>query len=226
MTTVRSVADECNFRPKTLGDFIGLTEVKKTLGLMLSSARKRRSVLEHVVFFGPPGLGKTTLAAIIAAEMNGRLFELNASSVKKAGDLASVLAKVRRKDVVLLDDIHALPRDVAEIQYSAMEDFDLNIVVSDGRPPVRLTMPPFTLVGATTDFGLLPEPMRAHFGQSFHLQLYTLEELRLVISRAADKLGFMYDDVAFDGIAKRSRGTPRVALCLFRRCVDLATNAS
>jgi Holliday junction DNA helicase RuvB len=158
--------------------------------------------------------------------MNGRLFELSASSVKKAGDLASILAKVSRSDVVFLDEIHALPRDVAEILYSAMEDFVLNIVVSDGKPPVRLTMPPFTLVGATTDFGLLPEPMRARFGQSFHLQLYTLDELRLVISRAADTLGYMYDDAALDGIAGRSRGTPRVALRLFRRCVDSATNAS
>jgi len=225
MTTPQSVADERNFRPKRLEDFIGQEEVKQTLRLMLDSAHKRAAILEHVVFFGPPGLGKTTLAAIIAAEMNGRLFELSASSVKKAGDLASVLSKVARNDVVFLDEIHALPRDVAEILYSAMEDFVLNIVLGDDRPPVRLTLPPYTLVGATTDFGLLPEPMRARFGQSFHLQLYTLNELRQVISRAADNLGFLYDDGALDGIARRARGTPRVALRLFRRCVDSAVNA-
>lgn len=226
MTNSQSVADERNFRPATLDDFIGQAEVKKTLRLMIDSAQKRTAVLEHVVFFGPPGLGKTTLAAIIAVEMAGRLFELSASSVKKTGDLASVLAKVGKNDVVFLDEIHALPRDVSEVLYSAMEDFVLNIIVTEGKPPMKLTLPRFTLVGATTDFGLLPEPMRARFGQSFHLQLYTLDELRLVISRAADQVGFMYDDEALDGIARRSRGTPRVALRLFRRCVDSATNAA
>jgi len=226
MTSTPLVADERNFRPKALDDFIGQAEIKKTLRLMLDSAQTRNTVLEHVIFFGPPGLGKTTLAAIIASEMRGRLFELSASSVKKTGDLATVLAKVSRNDVVFLDEIHALPRDVAEILYSAMEDFVLNIILADGKPSMKLNLPPFTLVGATTDFGLLPEPMRARFGQSFHLQLYTLDELRLVISRAADKLGYMYDDDALDGIARRSRGTPRVALRLFRRCVDSATNAA
>ncbi|MGB8213550.1 MAG: Holliday junction branch migration DNA helicase RuvB [Anaerolineales bacterium] len=218
--------DERNFRPRALADFIGQAEVKKTLRLMLDAAQKRGSVLEHVIFFGPPGLGKTTLAAIIAAEMNGRLFELSASSVKKAGDLASVLAKVQRNDVVFLDEIHALGRDVAEILYSAMEDFVLNIIVESEKPPVQLHMPPFTLVGATTDFGMLPEPMRARFGQSFHLQIYTLDELRQVVGRAADTLGYMYDDDGLEGIARRARGTPRVALRLFRRCVDAAINAS
>ena len=226
MTPTQTVADERNFRPKRLDEFIGQTEVKKTLRLMLDSAHTRGTVLEHVVFFGPPGLGKTTLAAIIAAEMNGKLFELSASSVKKAGDLASVLANVNKNDVVFLDEIHALPRDVAEILYSAMEDFVLNILLGDDKPPVKVSLPPYTLVGATTDYGLLPEPMRARFGQGFHLQLYTLEELRQVVSRTADNLGFMYDDTALDGIARRSRGTPRVALRLFRRCVDSATNAS
>lgn len=215
-------ADERNFRPKHLEDFIGQSDLKRTLRLMIDSALQRGTTLEHIVFYGGPGLGKTTLAAIIAAENGSRFHELAAPSVQKPGDLAQVLIALQRGDVLFLDECHALPRTVAEILYSAMEDFRLSIVLKSGERPLAMSLAPFTLVGATTDFGLLPEPMRARFGQGFYLQPYTHEELQAVILRAADALGYLMDAAALDGLARRARGTPRVALRLLRRCVDAA----
>ncbi len=225
MTTPQnSIADERNFRPQTLDDFIGQGDLKRTLRLMLDSARQRQTVLEHIAFYGGPGLGKTTLAAIIAAEQGARFHELAAPSLQKAGDLAALLVMLQPGDVLFLDECHAMHREMAEMLYSAMEDFKISIKPEGSEGVISMGLKPFTLVGATTDFGLLPEPMRARFGQGFYLQLYTLDELKAVALRAADTLGYMTDDEALDGIAFRSRGTPRVALRLFRRCVDAAVS--
>jgi Holliday junction DNA helicase RuvB len=228
MTTQPSnaISDERNFRPQTLEEFIGQSDLKKTLRLMLDSAHQRSATLEHVVFYGGPGLGKTTLAAIIAAEQDARFHELAAPSIQKPGDLASILVMLQSGDVLFLDECHAMRRELAEMLYSAMEDFKISIKPEGSTERlIQMGLKPFTLVGATTDFGLLPEPMRARFGQGFYLQPYTLDELKAVALRAADALGYMTDEAALQGIAVRSRGTPRVSLRLFRRCVDAAINA-
>ena len=213
--------DERTWRPKTLDEFIGQSAIKQTLGLMLNSAKTRRAILEHIVFWGPPGLGKTTLAAIIASEMGGALRELAAPSLQKAGDLVAVLAAMHKGDVLFLDEIHALRRELAEMLYSGMEDFRVAIS-KDGGEPITLSLSRFTLVGATTDYGLLPEPLRARFGSDFQLDLYTADELEQVVARAAEKEGVLIDSASLEAISRRSRGTPRVALRLFRRCYDLA----
>ena len=224
--TSNSISDERNFRPQTLEEFIGQSDLKKTLRLMLDSAHQRSAVLEHVVFYGGPGLGKTTLAAIIAAEQDARFHELAAPSIQKPGDLASILVMLQESDVLFLDECHAMRREIAEMLYSAMENFKISIKPEGSERLIQMGLKPFTLVGATTDFGLLPEPMRARFGQGFFLQPYTLDELKAVALRAADALGYMTDEAALQGIAIRSRGTPRVSLRLFRRCVDAAINAN
>ncbi|MCF6278379.1 MAG: Holliday junction branch migration DNA helicase RuvB [Anaerolineales bacterium] len=220
--------NERNFRPTLLDDFIGQIQLKHTLRIMLNSARKRHATMEHVAFFGGPGLGKTTLASIVAGEMNSRMHEVAAPSLRRPGDLASVLTMLQKGDVLFLDECHALPREVSETLYSAMEDFKVTIQIekdgSGARPPIIMALHPFTLIGSTTDFGLLPEPMRARFGQSFHLQLYAVDELMRVVERAADKLGYFTEEASLSAIAQRSRGTPRTALRLLRRCVDVAVS--
>jgi Holliday junction resolvasome RuvABC ATP-dependent DNA helicase subunit len=155
--------NERNFRPRSLADFIGQGDVKKTLGLMLHSASTRKTVLEHVCFYGGPGLGKTTLAAIIAEQQNARFHEVAAPSVQKPGDLASLLVMLQDGDVLFLDEVHALRRETAELLYSAMEDFRVSVKPEGSERPISLGLKTFTLVGATTDYGLLPEPMRARF---------------------------------------------------------------
>jgi len=221
-TTAPVVVDERNFRPESLDDFIGQGSIKRTLSLMLRSAKKRQTVLEHICFYGGPGLGKTTLAAIIAGEMGGTLRELAAPAIQKPGDLVTILALLNPGDVLFLDEIHALRREIAEILYSAMEDFRVTIVLKEQQEPLRMNLRRFTLAGATTDYGLLPEPLRARFGQIFALDLYTQDELEQVVGRAADKLGVLIDAESMSMIASRARGTPRVALRLLRRCYDLA----
>ncbi len=216
--------DERNWRPNTLEEFIGQTALKAPLGTMLASAKARRAVLEHICFYGGPGLGKTTLAAILAREMGSSLRELAAPSLTRPADLVKVLAGLRRGDVLFLDEIHALKREIAEMLYSAMEDFRVGIHLGkqgDGEI-LNLDIERFTLVGATTDFGLLPEPLRARFGQIFQLSPYSEEELRQVVSRAAAISETLIDRASLEMIARRARGTPRLALRLFRRCYDLA----
>jgi Holliday junction DNA helicase RuvB len=223
MTTEEPVAvDERNWRPTTLDDFVGQTAIKAPLKLMLQSAKARRAVLEHLCFYGGPGLGKTSLAFIIAQFMGGSLREMAAPAVAKPGDLVQVLTLLQQGDVLFLDEIHALRREIAELLYSAMEDFKVGIQLDSESPPIQLHLKRFTLVGATTDFGLLPEPLRARFGQLFPLDLYTPAELQQVIARAADKSGVLIDRASLAMIATRARGTPRLALRLFRRCFDLA----
>ncbi|HKZ86595.1 MAG TPA: Holliday junction branch migration DNA helicase RuvB [Anaerolineae bacterium] len=217
-------AEERNFRPSALTDFVGQAKVKKTLAMMLRASQKRGQALEHVVFFGPPGLGKTTLAAIVAAEMGAQLHEVSAPALFKTGDLAAVLSIVQAKDVLFLDEVHRLRAEIAELLYGAMENFRLSIVLDRGDPPITLPLPMFTLIGATTDYGLLPGPLRARFGHSFALSLYTEDELRDVVLRAGLLAGIAVEEDAAREIARRSRGTPRVALRLFRRTLDLATD--
>ena len=215
-------ADERTWRPRSLDEFVGQSGLKATLGLMLQSAQTRGSVLEHVAFYGGPGLGKTTLAYVIANTMGGTLRELSAPAIAKPGDLASVLTSLSEGGVLFLDEIHALKRAIAEILYSAMEDFKVSIQVETGSDPIVLALKRFTLVGATTDYGLLPHPLRARFGHIFALDLYTQEELAQVVARAAFLQEVLIDRDSLAMIASRARGTPRLALRLFRRCYDLA----
>jgi Holliday junction DNA helicase RuvB len=210
------------FRPTTLADFTGQGEIKAVLTLMLDSARERGVPLEHVLFHGPPGLGKTTLAAIIAAEMGGQLRELSAPSIQKAGDLVTVLTLLQERDVLFLDEIHRLDSRIAEMLYSGMEDFKVSIQQDPKSQPITMHLRRFTLVGATTDFGLLPSPLRDRFGHTFPLDLYKVEELEEVVNRAASLLGVLCDEESVRMIAERSRGTPRVALRILRRCIDMA----
>lgn len=221
-TPITEVVEERNFRPATLDEFVGQSRLKAMLNLMLKSAQKRKQTVEHLLFYGLPGLGKTTLAAIIAAEMGAALKELAAPALGKPGDLASVLVLLQERDVLFLDEIHRLKNEIAEVLYSAMEDFRVSIVTSPGEPPVTLGLKRFTLVGATTDYGLLPGPLRDRFGQVFPLDLYSQDELEQVVARAADKASLLMNAEALTLIAARARGTPRVALRLFRRCRDLA----
>ena len=218
-----------NFRPLSLDDFVGQGQIKKPLNTMLQAAKTRGAPLEHICFYGPPGLGKTTLANIIAGEMGGKLKELAAPSIQKLGDLVSVLAGLEVYDVLFLDEIHRLKMEMAEILYGAMEDFKISITIGgekQGTEAKAVTIPlkPFTLVGATTNWGLMPAPLRDRFGMSFNLTLYSVNELTMVVNRAADKAGLLIDEDSCYIIAVRSRGTPRIALRLFRRAADLALN--
>ena len=223
--------EERNFRPLTLNDFIGQSRIKQTLGLMLNSARLQDAALEHVCFYGGPGLGKTSLAGIIAAEMASVLREVSAPSIERLGDLVAILVGLRERDVLFVDEIHRLRADISETLYSAMEDFRANIPVKGGSAetgavPLSLPLKRFTLVGATTDFGLLPGPLRARFGHLFALDLYSVEELEQVVLRAAGLSDVLIDRASAVAIAERSRGTPRIALRLFRRAYDVAVSLS
>ena len=223
MTTPETTrTDERNWRPSSLDDFVGQSAIKATLNLMLQSALMRGAALEHVAFFGPPGLGKTTLAYIIANTVGGQLRELSAPAITKPGDLAGVLTSLKMGDVLFLDEIHALKRDIAEMLYSAMEDFKVSIKLEKQEDVITLPIQRHTLVGATTDYGLLPEPLRARFGHIFPLDLYTQDELESVVARAAFLSEVLIDQDSLAMIALRGRGTPRLALRLFRRCYDLA----
>ncbi|WP_044104745.1 Holliday junction branch migration DNA helicase RuvB [Anaplasma phagocytophilum] len=216
--------DERNFalRPSLIEEFVGQSEIIGNLKVFIKSAYERRATLDHVLLYGPPGLGKTTLAHIIAKELKVSLRSTSGPLLSKAGDLAAILTNLQPMDVLFIDEIHRLHRNIEEILYSAMEDCCLDIVVGEGcgARTLRIDLPAFTLVGATTRFGLISNPLRDRFGIPLHLEFYSVEELMLVIKRAAHVICTDIDDSGAYEIASRSRGTPRIALRLFRRVRD------
>lgn len=216
--------DFVHLRPKNLRDFVGQEALRQKLSIFVTAARQRGEPLDHVLFYGPPGLGKTTLAGIISREMGGELRITTGPALERAGDLAAILSNLQPKDVLFIDEIHRLSPSVEEILYSSMEDFALDIVVGKGplARTIRLQLPPFTLVGATTRLGLLTSPLRSRFGIVEQLDLYTPEELATIAIRAAGTFGVAIDENAALEMGRRSRGTPRIALRLLRRIRDVA----
>lgn len=215
---------ESGIRPDTLSDYVGQSEVKENLDIFIKAAKMRDEPLDHVLLYGPPGLGKTTLAYIISNELGSNIKTASGPSIEKSGDLAAILSSLEPGDVLFIDEIHRMPRFIEEILYPAMEDFTLDIVVgSDSSSKnIRIDLPPFTLVGATTRAGDLSSPLRDRFGIVSKLQYYTTEELTQIVKRTAKILNTEIDDAAAEELAMRSRGTPRIANRLFRRVRDFA----
>jgi len=215
---------EANLRPRSLHEYIGQEEVKGNLSLYIQAAKNRGEALDHVLFCGPPGLGKTTLAYIIASEFGVNIKATSGPVIERPGDLAAILSNLKEHDILFIDEIHRLNHVVEEILYPAMEDFQIDILIGQGPSArsIKLNIPPFTLVGATTRAGLLTFPLRDRFGINFRLEFYTPEELQRILLRSAQILNMAIDSSGAEEIAKRSRGTPRVANRLLRRVRDFA----
>jgi Holliday junction DNA helicase RuvB len=215
---------DSSLRPRTLSEYIGQTKAKENLKIFIDAARHRREALDHVLFYGPPGLGKTTPANIIAAEMGVSIKSTSGPVIEKPGDLAAVLTNLEAGDVLFIDEIHRLSPVVEEILYPAMEDYQLDIMIGQGPSArtLKLDIPRFTLVGATTRAGLLSSPLRDRFGVISRLEFYRHEELAVIVHRSAGILGFPIDEAGALEIARRSRGTPRIANRLLRRVRDFA----
>ena len=215
---------EAALRPRNLDDFVGQQRVRQQLSLVLEASRLRNRSADHVLLSGPPGLGKTTLAMIIAGEMNAPLRISSGPAIQHAGDLAAILSSLAEGEVLFLDEIHRMSRPAEEMLYMAMEDFRVDIVVGKGAgaTAIPLELPPFTLVGATTRAGLLPGPLRDRFGFTGHLEFYSVQELELVLRRSAMLMDMKVSSSAFSEVAGRSRGTPRIANRLLRRVRDWA----
>ncbi len=215
---------EANLRPQNFKEYIGQEKIKKNLEIFISAARMRKETLDHVLFYGPPGLGKTTLANIISIEMGSNLKSTSGPVVEKSGDLAALLTNLEHGDILFIDEIHRLPRAVEEILYPAMEDFKLDIMIGQGPSArsIKLDLPPFTLIGATTRAGLLTSPLRDRFGVVHRLDHYTAQELEVIVKRSASILNIPITKEGETEIARRSRGTPRIANRLLRRVRDFA----
>src|SRR5215210_4426547 len=208
-----------NLRPRSLDTFVGQATLRQRLRISIDAHRERAEPLEHALFSGPPGLGKTTLAGIIATEMGGKLITTSGPALEKTADLMGILTNLQHGDILFIDEIHRIPRTIEEYLYSAMEDFAVDFVLDKGpfAKAIRLTLKRFTLVGATTRSGLLSSPLRDRFGLYFHLDFYSAEALAAIVARSADILGVTVSPEATGEIARRARGTPRIANRLLRR---------
>ena len=215
---------EKTLRPQTLDDYIGQKKATDNLKIFIEAAKMRHEPLDHVLFYGPPGLGKTTLAGIISNEMGVDIRITSGPAIERAGDLAAILTNLNENDVLFIDEIHRLNRSVEEVLYSAMEDYALDIIIGKGPSArsIRLDIAKFTLIGATTRAGSLSAPLRDRFGVSCKFEMYTPDELKIIIGRSADSLGVTVDDESMEEMARRSRGTPRVANRMLKRVRDFS----
>lgn len=218
------IREDSGLRPRSLDDFVGQPRLKEHLEIILEAARRRGQAADHLLFAGPPGLGKTTLAAIVANEMEVRCVPTSGPAIERAGDLAAILTQLEDGDVLFVDEIHRLPRAVEEVLYPAMEDFQLDIVIGKGPAArsIRLDLPPFTLIGATTRTGAITGPLRDRFGLVERLDFYTATDLEAIVVRAAGILDVLLEKAGAGEIARRARGTPRIANRLLRRVRDYA----
>lgn len=215
---------EVGLRPRSLDEYVGQEKAKKSLGIYIKAALERREALDHVLLYGPPGLGKTTLAGIIANEMGVNIRITSGPAIEKAGDLAAILTNLSEHDILFIDEIHRMSRSVEEILYPAMEDYALDIIIGKGpaAKSIRIDLPKFTLIGATTRAGLLTAPLRDRFGVISRLELYNVDELKQIVKRSAGLLEVEIDDEGAAEIASRSRGTPRIANRFLKRVRDYA----
>ncbi|PTB83855.1 Holliday junction branch migration DNA helicase RuvB [Sulfurovum lithotrophicum] len=218
------VSYEVTLRPSSWDEYIGQEKIKKNLKVFIEASKKREEALDHILFFGPPGLGKTTIANIISTEMGANIKTTAAPMIEKAGDLAALLTNIEEGDILFIDEIHRMSPAIEEILYPAMEDFRLDIIIGSGpaAQTVKIDLPRFTLIGATTRAGMLSNPLRERFGMHFRMQFYTPEELAKIVTQASHKLEKIAQKEAAVEMARRSRGTPRIALRLLKRVRDFA----